>query len=215
MVNKIINIINEKYPLTALDVKEFAKVKAKGMTFTIKAYNAQGLGHISIMSAKGFFGLMKMDTIIINPKDIDLPLYSYDRIYAMNNDILITELYNTLSEKLDLSILDNTISKYSNLQDRDPGKHWYDDIKLKQSISKKSKKKDSTSFDNLTIEYLTNYLSLPANKTNDLDKKVLLTKNYVNGLLENGGPSTDVFLKKLGKEKTELLFNNILFGITK
>jgi hypothetical protein len=36
---------------------------------------------------------------------------------------------------------------------------------------------------------------------------------YVNGLLEKGGPSTDVFKKELGVEKTTKLFRKILFGI--
>ena len=32
------------------------------------------------------------------------------------------------------------------------------------------------------------------------------------GLLKNGGPSTDVFLKALGQEKTEWVFRSALFG---
>ena len=35
---------------------------------------------------------------------------------------------------------------------------------------------------------------------------------YVEGLLTNGGPSTDVFKKGLGLDKTAVLFRNILFG---
>ena len=35
---------------------------------------------------------------------------------------------------------------------------------------------------------------------------------YVNGLLEKGGPSTDVFKKSIGEAKTRELFERILFG---
>jgi hypothetical protein len=35
---------------------------------------------------------------------------------------------------------------------------------------------------------------------------------YVEGLLKNGGPSTDVFKKALGVEKTAELFRKILFA---
>lgn len=59
------------------------------MKFIIEAYNIKDFGHLSIMKATGFFGLMKMDTVIINPKYVDLPLYSYDRIFAMGSDTLI------------------------------------------------------------------------------------------------------------------------------
>lgn len=35
---------------------------------------------------------------------------------------------------------------------------------------------------------------------------------YVEGLLKNGGPSTDVFKKGIGEEKTAELFRKILFA---
>ena len=35
---------------------------------------------------------------------------------------------------------------------------------------------------------------------------------YVEGLLSNGGPSTDVFKKSIGEEKTAQLFREVLFG---
>ena len=83
MTEKLLSMIAKRYALTELNIGDMAKLKANGMTFTIKAYKAKGLGHVSVMRAKGFFGLMKMDTLIVNPTDVDLPLYSYDRIYAM------------------------------------------------------------------------------------------------------------------------------------
>lgn len=65
MTNKILSLINEKYPLTEKSLKEFSKFKAKGMTFKCKTYNADGLGHVCVMRAKGFFGLMKMDVRLV------------------------------------------------------------------------------------------------------------------------------------------------------
>ena len=35
---------------------------------------------------------------------------------------------------------------------------------------------------------------------------------YVEGLLSHGGPSTDVFRKAMGEEKTAELFRKVLFG---
>lgn len=40
-------------------------------------------------------------------------------------------------------------------------------------------------------------------------------KNYVDGLLKNGGTSTDMFVKKIGKEKTEELFRKYVFFVGK
>ena len=57
MTEKLLSIIEKQYTLTELNVGDMAKLKANGMTFMVKAYKAEGLGHISVMQAKGFFGL--------------------------------------------------------------------------------------------------------------------------------------------------------------
>ena len=112
MINQILDNIRSKYVLNEIEVKEFSKFKAKGMKFSIQAYHAKGLGHVSVMKANGFFGLMKMDTVIIVPQEKDLPLYSYDRIYAMGNDTLIVELYDTMVNRSEFLTLDNVKNKY-------------------------------------------------------------------------------------------------------
>ena len=47
----------------------------------------------------------------------------------------------------------------------------------------------------------------------DRIKKLELSREYVEGLLNHGGPSTDVFIKMFGHEKTEKLYKTILFGL--
>ena len=171
MTDKLLGLIKEKHRMNELDAGEFASLKVNGMKFTVRAYSAEGLGHVSVMKAVGFFGLMKMDTLMIVPKEKDLPLYSYDRIFAMGNDTLIVELYDTLIGKLDLSTLDEAKAKYAHLSERDPGKHWYDGIKLAQSISKKGKKADRSAFDGLTLEHFGAYLNAEAPCVNDAEKR--------------------------------------------
>ena len=85
MIERLLDIIKEKYTLCELDVGEFFMLKANGMKFTVEAYYAEWLGHISVMKAKGFFGFMRMDTFMVVPREKDLPLYSYDRIYIDNS----------------------------------------------------------------------------------------------------------------------------------
>lgn len=211
MIEKLLNTIRREYPLTPIPVPtEFSRMKVNGMSFSISSYHAKGLGHVSIMSAKGFFGLMRMDSLIIVAEEVDLPLLSYDRIKAMGNDTLIIELYDTLLYPYDASHLEKVKEKYSSIPERDPGKHWYDDIKLKESLSKKGK--DRERMDSLASKYLDAYISGSAKTVTDKEKKRKKTEDYVSGLLSHGGPSTDVFMKKIGKEKTQELFENILFG---
>lgn len=215
MTDKLLKLIDEKYPLKKLDVGEFSSLKASGMRFSVLAYHAEGLGHVSVMRAVGFFGLMKMDTLIVNPNEIDLPLYSYDRIFAMGNDTLIVELYDTMLEKCELAELSSVKEKYSHLPERDPGEHWYDYIKLSSSISKKGRKSQAEKLDSLAAEHFERYISTSASTEFDVGKKVEMACVYVNGLLEKGGPSTDVFKKALGEVKTGELFKKVLFGTEK
>ena len=211
MTEKLLDLIKKKYALSEIDCGEFAEMKVSGMKFHISAYKAEGLGQISIMTATGFLGLMKMDTLIINPTEIDLPLYSYDRIFAMGNDTLIVELYDTLIADFSEESLNEVKAKYSTLIERDPGEHWYDSIKLKSSISKKGKKPDTETLDEMALEHFKSYINSPADKSLP-EEKQKKARIYVDGLLEKGGPSTDVFKKSIGKEKTRELFESILFG---
>lgn len=224
MLNQMLEDIKTKYLVTELEVGEFAKLKANGMNFTVQAFQAEGLGHISVMRATGFFGLMKMDTLMINPTAVDLPLYSYDRIYAMGNDTLIVELYDTFVGEEDaqgaprksMALLAQAKEQFADLPERDPGEHWYDSIKLPESISKKSKKAQTLAMDELTSKHFEAYLAAPVALVNGEEikaAKMQKTAVYVNGLLKQGGPSTDVFLKAFGREKTDKLFKEVLFGI--
>lgn len=213
MTNKILDILKTKFTLTPIDAGDMATLKASGMTFKVEAYVAEGLGHVSVMRAKGFFGLMKMDTLIINPTELDLPLYSYDRILAMGNDTLIVELYDTLVGNYSENGMKAVKEEFASLPERDPGEHWYDSIKLPSSISKKGKKITSE-LDKMTLEHFKSYLSSSDIPVEDTESKKEKAAVYVNGLLEKGGPSTDVFKKQLGIEKTTKLFREILFGIS-
>ena len=215
MINRLKALINEKFSLAEIDCGEFAEMKVNGMDFSISAFKAEGLGHLSVMRAKGFFGLMQMDTLIINPTEIDLPLYSYDRIFAMGNDTLIVELYDTLlGEYSEEGMNEVKVSeKYSLLAERDPGEHWYDSIKLSSSISKKGKKKQLELMNSLTDQHFIAYLGSSNAPVTDRAAKLEKASVYVNGLIEKGGPSTDVFKKAIGEELTRKLFEEILFGI--
>lgn len=68
-------------------------------------------------------------------------------------------------------------------------------------------------FDALAKVYVEAYLKgakqLPVVDVEEKKKKASV---YVEGLLAHGGPSTDVFRKKIGAEKTAELFRSVLFG---
>jgi len=122
-------------------------------------------------------------------------------------------LYDTLLGETELSGLEKVKETYQELPDHDLGKHWYDDIKLPVSLSKKGKKVHTAAFDKCTLEYLDAYLkAAKAAAVCDAAQKREKASVYVEGLLKNGGPSTDVFKKSIGEEKTGELFRKVLFA---
>ena len=213
MIDKLLELIRDRYPLESLDAGVYALLKCSGMKFRIRSFRAEGLGHVSAMTASGFFGLMKMDTLIITPTAVDMPLYSYDRVLAMGNDTLIVELYDTLLTDTSLSALDEAKEKCADLPEHDLGSHWYDSIKLPQSLSMKGKKPHTPAFDRAAEGNLRAFLDCAQTAAPcDAQAKREKASVYVEGLLTNGGPSTDVFKKGIGEQKTADLFRRILFG---
>lgn len=212
MIDALLNMLGKRFPLTEQPAGEYAVLKANGMKFAIRAFEAKELGHVSVMQAKGFFGLMRMDTLIVNPSERDLPLYSYDRVHAMGKDVLIIELYDTLLSLRSFDSLEAVKADFRDIPDDQRGTHWYDRIKLKESVSKTGKKNVSKRFDALAGRYFAAYLNAAPEKTCDVRLKSEKASVYVEGLLQNGGPSTDVLLKAIGREKTEALFRSVLFG---
>lgn len=214
MTDRMLEVIGGVFPMKELDCGEYKKMKVSGMNFRIRRFYAEGLGNVSCMVASGFFGLMKMDTLIITPTEKDMPLFSYDRVHAMGNDTMIFELYDTLIGRTDLSALEEVKQQAAYLPDHDLGEHWYDSIKLPVSLAKKGKKPDTPGFDTAAIHYLAKYLDIAkAAAPCEAAAKREKASVYVEGLLSHGGPSTDVFKKGIGDEKTAELFRKTLFAI--
>ena len=205
---------SQAFCLKKREIGEFASIKANGMKFQIEQYLAEGAGNLSWMQARGMFGMMKMETLIFTPLQKDAPLLSYDRISFFGSNALIFELYDTLVEPVQAYPLFNEVKgKYAYLPDSDPGKHWYDPIKRKESLYKKCRGK-AEALDALCLDYLDGYCkTVKGAKEASVEDKRRKTEGYVKGLIEQGGPATDAFLKAIGKEKTEELFEKILFGI--
>ena len=196
---------------------DFKSMKNAKMNTSIEQYNVEGLGNMTFQHAKAMFGLMKMEMMTITPTERDIPLFSFDIVDAMGNYTLIIEIYDVMLDKTDKIelALEDIKKDYSDLPDDDRGEHWYDNIKMASSVSKKGKKKLlQDKCDELYGRYLEAYFSLAKemNEVADKEAKRAASDAYVQGLLDNGGPSTDIFVGMLGKEKTTEYFKKYIFG---
>lgn len=214
----IIETISSSFMLTKKDAGEYDTFKAPPLNIKLQWYYAAGLGNVCLLRGKAMGGLMLMDTLVINPTLRDMPLFSYDYISAIGKYTVLVEYYDTLLDKssFDAAALKAIKAQIAAIPDYDLGKHWYDPIKLDASFAKRTKKSATKQLDDAFHSALATYLVQASNKPLlDEAAKALKLKRaaeYVNGLLQNGGPSTDAFAKALGKERTKELFTKIVFG---
>ena len=211
---KVLDIISKNYKLTERKVGEEGCFKVAGMTFKTRLFEANGLGSVSIMKAKGFCGLMQMITVIVNPFYVDAPLFSYDSISAFGNNTTYIEIFDTtLSGKFDMTGLEEIRCQYSEIPNKDVGSHWYDDMRIGTPICKTAGKNRVVAVNELACRYFSAYINNTLNcAACDEKAKRFKASVYSDGLLANGGPATDPVKKAIGEERTAYFFKNILFA---
>ena len=207
----LLETIAASYPLRECPgaAREF---KAAGMQFTATAYEAEGFGHIGVMDAKGFLGLMRMETLVLNAFDVDAPLLSLDRMHVFGREILVAEMYDSL---LGDTFCTDELENVAALLPSEPKKqgYWYDDLVVAPGLNLKGKRKDSTVFDSISETFLLAYLAAAGGANAcDPEQKKRKAAAYSDGLLANGGPATDPVKKSMGEAFTVELFREVLFG---
>ena len=212
MLEEYLKQLKEKYGMNERKDTGFETFKLAGMQFTVKACDCEELGHVSYMCASDTSGLMKMESMVINPLVKDAPLLSIDLIKAMEEYSLYLEQYDTnLDAPRKEEGFSKIIEKYKDAVDQEAKKYWYDDIRYATSMTLK-KTSDEVVTGSLK-EYFEEYLHiLDEAETCDRTEKQKKARSYSHGLLEHGGPATDNFLKNWGKEKTEEFFDQVMFG---
>ena len=119
-----------------------AHLSKRGMTFDTKSCEIKGVGHLCVMRMNAFMGLMKMETIVIAPTKVDMPLFNVDWVSAFGTETLIAELYDTQVEPWPGEAqkkFEEIQEEYLDVEDNESGEHWYDSVLYPVSIHKKGK----------------------------------------------------------------------------
>ncbi len=203
------------HTVSKIELPEYDKFKVGPMTVQAQSYVLTCLGRMSLMHGTALLGLVNMDTLVINPFEKDMPLFSLDRVTVAAKETLLLEMFETRIAPVPLErCFADLIARYRLLADGKTDQRWYDNIRLPQSMHKVGNKKDSALFDSLADEYLTRFLCLCKEaKACDVQAKTAQAKKYTDGLLSNGGTCTDFFVKKKSKQFTERFFRECMFGI--
>lgn len=218
-IDTVLEELKKNYTLTEVDPEEYKEMKMYGiMKFKVEQYDIEGLGNISLMRVNA--GVMQMATIVITPKDKNLPLMSADYMYILGNRKSYLEFYDVVKEKDAtynqlMTALSDVVNNYTHLEDFEASEAWYEHL-LTVDAYKAGKAKNDLEVEKLLADSLKVYLehgkALPELSAEDKKEKRNITVAYTDGLIEKGGISTDVFKAQLGPEVTKDFFDQVFFG---
>lgn len=218
-VTSVLSELEQHYTVTPCNTGHYKEMKMNGiMKFHVEQYAIEELGNLSIMRVN--MGVMQMATVVITPRDKNLPLLSADYMYILSNRKAYLEFYDVIKEKDNqynqlLSTLSSVQEKYHYLKDIQTTPAWYADL-LTVTSYKSGKSDADKDLEQMLIDSLKTYLEhskqLPLLSESERSEKLAITVEYTDGLIEKGGISTDVFKKELGDEETKKFFDSVFFG---
>lgn len=198
--------------VSSRDMGKASRINKSGMHFDLASYALEGVGYFSTIKMKAFFGLMEMESLILTPLDVDMPLLSYDSIRAFGKDTLLLELYDTQLERADLSSMDAVKASYAHLADKPKKPDWSDALLMSPSISK-SGKGMASDYTRLADAWLDAYIALAKTAPAcDREAKRAKVKEYTDKLFSLGGVAVNQFKKMLGDGPAIELLSRYIFS---
>lgn len=198
-----------------------AHLSKRGMTFDTKSCEIKGVGHLCVMRMNAFMGLMKMETIVIAPTKVDMPLFNVDWVSALGTETLIAELYDTQVEPWRGEAqkkFEEIQEEYLDVEDNESGEHWYDSVLYPVSIHKKGKGLTDR-FNDAAKDYIDLFaaelaeLSEPAAGKCPADLKRARVGDFARTLVENDGPAVNMMAKLFGEETMRRIVLKHMYGV--
>lgn len=215
MIYQFLEDIKKEYACEQVDVGDFETVKVEGAKIHIEAYNVTGLGRVSLVEVHGFLNLWKMQSMIINPLEVDAPIYYYHRHNRKGNDVYKAEVLNTLLNDRVLEEFVPVLEKYADVPDAEDKENWYDELKMDSCVLKRVKKAEIAKNDEVARAHFEAFMMVVAHapacgKTRKKDHM----KEFTDGLVELAGIAIlQLFRAYYDKAVAKSLCLDILFGV--
>ncbi|MBQ0071419.1 MAG: hypothetical protein KBS81_06140 [Spirochaetales bacterium] len=218
-MSRYLELLEKHFVAKEKDAGKFKDFKIGPMRNKARHFEVEGFGHVSIMESTALFGLMKMEAFNMVPTQVDLPLFSIDTITVMGNKTAIVELYEIFlrKENFQEDALLRIKEECSSLPDYKTEDRWYTPLKMESSWAKKVKKPDWSKVDKAISDMLEAFLSLGEKTPRLVNGEVIikseLESTFASRLVEEGGVSTDMFVKKIGEKETLNFFHSVFYGV--
>lgn len=218
-VQAALDEISAHATVTEADTGEYGNLRLYGiMQFKIHRYEVEDVGNLTTMTMN--MGLMQMSTVILTPLDKDIPLISTDYIYVLGNRTSYLECYDLVLDKGNdyesfLEKLREIKASVADLDTITPTSAWYDSMRT-VGVYMKGKRADDEREEEALVQWIRAAMDYADSKdvlnTEEKAQKLPVVEEYTNGLVDQGGVSTDIFVRALGEEKTRDFFEKVLFG---
>lgn len=208
--------LSEAFELEREDIGKDARLKKNGIVLETQSYRVSGVGHFCILRMNAFFGLMKMETVVLAPTEKDLPLLNLDRVSVLGKDTQIAELYDTQLAPWG----EEAMAFFQRIRDRDSDlpesakqeRHWYDDILYPCSYHKAGKglsERLTAAGQDYAEAFIAQLASAPpCDPTAKKDK----VDQFAETLYAQGGPAVDTVTKLFGRETASRLVLYHMYG---
>lgn len=213
MGNTFLELLSRQYEVKQKDIGQFRQFRMKGLSFQVEACQAEGFGHVCVMEARAPLGLMVMTSYVLVPDEIDMPLFSADRMKMLGNDVLLIEGYQTQLQPGVLSHLAQVKAGCRDLQDYAAEPRWYDSHRIPEAFFKKGKRSAPARLDAVMAQSLEAFLQDCGQAPScDVQRKREKNAAFVDTMVAQGGVSTDLFIKSWGPEKAGTFLRRVVFG---
>lgn len=205
------------FNLEQKDIGQDGFLAKRGIALTTETFDIAGAGHLCVMRMKAFAGLMRMETVIIAPTQVDAPLFNIDWVRVAGKETLVAELYdvslNPWPDEYAAEFM-RIREQYDDLPDSpDPDPHWYDEI-LYPCSSHKQGRRIGMRLTNMAQDYLASYAALlhtlPAC---DVEQKTANIRAFAERLYADGGTSVKTITELFGQETAERLIVHCMYGV--
>ena len=214
-----VSTLSSSLSLKECDAGEYSHIKLSALLkFDIRQFDIEGFGNLCIMRYN--LGIMKMLTVVLTPMLKDLPLLSLDLMIIAGKRKFYAEFYDLTDNKDDtyngwINKYNEIIGHYSSLGSFSPSDNWYAPLLSAKAYKEFKKDRDNECmklYNDILLKYIAEIKAYPLMSEDLRVGKIARIKEYSDRLIDEGGPATDIFKKKIGPNKTRDFFDKVFFA---
>lgn len=218
-----LNLLREHYEVREVPVADyFGELNIQGNVYHVTHYEVVGVGNLLVM-VEPDGAQLQMDSFVLMPYYKNLPLFTTDYMYMGERRGFLNEIYDLVDPERKTELYQSFIAKfaankekYSYLPDMPLKACWYDAIRPVCTAKAPTSEHDEEII-TLFLENLRTFIEMEQampliTDEEEYQAKWRQNKAYSDGLVDNGGVSTDVFKATLGADKTKEFFDEVFFA---